>query len=675
LGAKLTEKVKLRAGDVYVPVTLTEEKGRYILNFGYNKTLLTEIKTVFEGRKWHGYDDVNPRKVWSIPITPRNLFQLEHLKGKYGNDPFGWFDRDYLNKVPAIVEYCKTRPYTKNDETSPYKHQLDSVAHGLTVRNFIWAEEMGLGKTLAAFILMEMSGVTDWWWIGSVSALREVESQAKFWKLKITPRFMTYDRLKEVIRTWPDGMKAPQGVIFDEIHNVKTPTAQRSVAAKHLADSMRRDWDKPFIGGMSGSPAPKSPDDWWHICEVICPGFLREGSKKDFKERLALIESRQNEVTGGAYPHLVTWLDDENKCKFCGKLSSDQCHKLDDFAVATGAGNNHAFAKSVNEVANLHNRLKGLVLTKFKKDCLDLPDKVFTKIYCEPTEGILNAARLIISTAPRAIEALTRLRELSDGFQYKDVATGKMECPLCKGSKEVWDYFDESGEYVDQEKAHVGLRAFYSLDQEGFEQVNWVEHKFDKRKVECMNCSGSGEVDSYSRTIIEIDCPKDELLKQQLELHEDVGRLVVYAGFQASVDRVVKIGLKEGWTVIAADGRGWRGHTAMGKQLDNNDLLSIFQYGQDIHPKTLFVGAAGAAGEGLNLTASPTIVFWSNGFNGKDRMQATDRGHRPGMDVERGGRIIDFIHLDSDEYVLDNLNKKKSLQNLSLQGLKDACFK
>ncbi len=75
---------------------------------------------------------------------------------------------------------------------------------------------------------------------------------------------------------------------------------------------------------------------------------------------------------------------------------------------------------------------------------------------------------------------------------------------------------------------------------------------------------------------------------------------------------------------------------------------------------------------GLTLTASPTIVFYSNDFNAESRIQAEDRIHRPGMDKTRGATIIDLIHLPSDEYVLDNLKKKKDLQNLTMGELKDA---
>ena len=66
---------------------------------------------------------------------------------------------------------------------------------------------------------------------------------------------------------------------------------------------------------------------------------------------------------------------------------------------------------------------------------------------------------------------------------------------------------------------------------------------------------------------------------------------------------------------------------------------------------------------------SPGAVFYSNSFSGEDRMQAEDRIHRIGMDENRGATIYDLIHLGTDDLVLQNLMKKKRLQDLTLGEL------
>ncbi len=75
---------------------------------------------------------------------------------------------------------------------------------------------------------------------------------------------------------------------------------------------------------------------------------------------------------------------------------------------------------------------------------------------------------------------------------------------------------------------------------------------------------------------------------------------------------------------------------------------------------------------GITLTASQTILMYSNSFNGEDRVQVINRIHRPGMDVNRGATIIDIVHLDIDQFVLDNLQKKQDLLNLTMGELREA---
>src|SRR5262249_42566617 len=204
------------------------------------------------------------------------------------------------------------------------------------------------------------------------------------WRSKVRPRLFTYEGLTREIKNWPEGKKAPHGVIFDEASRIKTPTAQRSQAALELANGIRADWgDEGYVILMSGTPAPKSPADWWFLNEVACPGFLREGTIEKFKQRIGLIVQKES-IQGGVYPQLITWKDDVNKCAQCGMLKSAPCH--DPISLVTGGehGEYHAFEPSVNEVELLYKRMLGLVLVKFKAACLDLPEKQYEVIRVKP---------------------------------------------------------------------------------------------------------------------------------------------------------------------------------------------------------------------------------------------------------------------------------------------------
>jgi hypothetical protein len=286
----------------------------------------------------------------------------------------------------------------------------------------------------------------------------------------------------------------------------------------------------------------------------------------------------------------------------------------------------------------------GLVIVKLKKNCLDLPDKIYRIIECKPKPATMRAASLIAQTSKTTIQALTLSRELSDGFQYVDIVGGKEKCPLCQGSKK----------FADKQE---------------------VENQYRDIIVDCPYCLGTGEADKIIREARQVECPKEDVLKDILDEHYDIGRLVTYASFTGAVDRVVQVSLSEKWDVIRVDGRGWKFFSSDKTCPEKPDFLSMFQDELDKYPRINFVGQAGAAGSGHTLTASPTIFYYSNDFDADHRIQSEDRIHRIGMDVNRGATIIDVFHLPTDRLVYENLKKKRQLQSLSLGDIQTCLAK
>lgn len=618
------------AGNVMIKVTVTKEGDRLFLKSPFNRTFQAEIKT-FEGSKYHGYDDVNPRKIWSVRDTERNRFQLQFLAHPGAADPFN----PYARYDAPLQHVVTNRPV--------YRHQGEMVDFGFTRHFCILAAEMGTGKTLTAIEIMERSLMDDWLWVGPKSALVSVRVEFAKWRAKITPRFVTYEGLQKLLAEWPAGKRAPMGVVFDECSRCKNPTAKRTMASRHVADSIRKEWgNRGYVILMSGTPAPKSPLDWWSICEIACPGFLKEGTQDKFKQRLAIVEMREQVAGTGTYPHLVGWKDDPNKCNKCGLPRDSETH--DQGVNVFDAQNTcHPFEPSQNEIANLYKRMAGLVIVKFKKDCLDLPEKVYREIICTPTRSMLNAARAVQARTTSTVSALTLLRELSDGFQYIERKDGTEICGGCKGGKSI----TEPDVEVSGEAPTADLEP---------SEIKW-------RTVACPACRGTGTVDKYVRDVRSVPSPKDDALLEILDEHDDVGRIVIYAGFTGSIDRVVDLVSKQGWRIIRVDGRGW--HNNMGISTPE-DMVRVFQSPSPDHPRVAFIGHPGSAGMGLTLTASPTIVYYSNDFNAESRHQSEDRIHRPGMDANRGATIIDLLHLPTDKLVLDNLKNKKRLQEMTM---------
>jgi SNF2 family DNA or RNA helicase len=591
-----------------VPVVITDNAGRRTIAFRYNPKLLAEIKAMEEA-KWHP-----ETKTWTVKLSERNIIAFDYLIGK---NPFSIYD------TPLREDVTTSRTL--------FSHQLYIKKFTLTYKRVIIAAEMGTGKTLSVIEVMEDSGITDWYYVAPKSAIKSsIPLEFKKWKSKVYPTFLTYEGLKNELIRWQNGKKPPRGIIFDESQRIKNWSAQRTQAAYHLASAMRKEHSDYYIIEMTGTPAPKSPEDWWSQVEIVAPGLLREGTPTKFKNRLSLIKMEEGDY--GSYPKLVTWWDNPEKCKKCGKLKEE--HALD-----MTSSTNCIFEPSIDEVGKLHRRLKGVVLTLFKKDCLDLPEKQYKIIRCTPTPKIIAMAQVIAESSATAIEALTNIRLLSDGINYENTVseTETSKCPLCEGSGQIDDITNHGTMIV------------------------------------CTLCGGTGIVKKKIRNTHEMTCPKDEVLIDLLdEFSDDPYRVIVFSGFEGTVDKVVKICHKNGWETLRVDGRGYIYTDINGLIVPMNEMQMIERF-QDkaIDCNIAFVGNSEAAGISLTLTASPVEIYYSNSFKAEARRQSEDRAHRPGMDKNRGLLIIDIFHMPTDEYVYTNITNKMELEKYSLTGIKE----
>lgn len=596
--------------------------------------LKDEIKAM-EGAKWHGFDE-EPIKMWSVANSQRNHFQLAYMAGE---NVYAWFDRE-------LQRHQYTRPLMD--------HQKDMSDSGLTYHYQLWAAEMGTGKTLSAQEVVERSGVPYWYWVGPKSSLPNIKREFAKWEFSGTvttdvPSYviggdrpvvflMTYERLVSLMIDWGEGQVLPNGVIFDESSRLKTWSAKRTRAAFELASKIRETHStEGYVILMSGTPAPKKPSDYWSQCEICWPGFLREGSEKALTRRLGYI--RQEEKDGVTFPKLHGWRDDPCKCNICG-----------DYEEAHNRDYDHKFVPSRNEVAYMYERLQGLALVKLKKDCLTLPEKRYRKVYCEPSKALLRVAKSVVESAQNTVTGLTLLRELSDGFQYRDIEDGTMECNLCFGSGEV-------DEWVDPDDPDETYESVDMLDAD-------VTSRLEKTRVACPKCGGSGQMKRTKRISKEVPCPKDKALADLLEENEECGRIVVFAGFTGSVDRVVGLCQKNGWDVVRCDGRGFSVFTRYGDQL--TDVEPLEYWSDTSNPRVAFVAHPESGGMSLTLTEARMAVYWSNSWKPEYRVQSEDRIHRKGMDENLGCTIVDLIHLPSDERVLEVIQENRKLELMTL---------
>jgi SNF2 family DNA or RNA helicase len=612
-----------------VPVTLRFEKHRIWFDQA-PIGLKDEIKAM-RGSRWHGFDDP-PQKVWSVDDCPRNQVQLDYLSGK---DVYAWFDQP-----------VKTHEYA----LPLMPHQAWLADRALTYHYRIWGAEMGVGKTLSAQAVMTLVGTASWLWVGPKSSLTNIEREFRKWGFDIAAagvEMLSYEQLVKRADEFQPGDSVPLGLIFDESSRLKGPNTRRTRAAQFFADAIReKHGNAGYVILMSGTPSPKTPLDWWSQAEIAWPGFLKEGDVKALERRLAFLVDQQFE--SGVFKKRVGWRDDASKCAVCGEAEASSVHD-GDFSLEDGA---HKFQPSKNEVAYLYERLGGLVDRVFKKDCLTLPEKQYRQIICKPNGSTLRLADAIARTALNTITGLSQLRELSDGFLYQPKQDGVVPCPHCP------EHTGRVEEWFDPESPD---RTFSDRDMLRPEIVSRLE----KRSVACPLCHGSGEAPRIVRVTTEVACPKDAVLRDLLDECEETGRIVTFAGFTGSVDRVQRLCIKQGWGVIRCDGRGFEVRDQEGHLVATDRPLD---YWADVeaNPRVAWVAHPESGGMSFTLVESRMAVFWSNSFKPEYRSQAEDRIHRPGMDENRGCVIVDLLHLPSDEKVLETIRANRRLELMTL---------
>lgn len=602
-----------------------------------------------------------PKKhAWYFPNTPHNLFTLQYMLGQ---NPY---KRWHISQEEA------NELHSHRIKRSLRSHQVDMFCFGWHRKHAGFAAEMGLGKSLVAIELIENMvkefpmTQNEIWYVGPRSAKKSFELEIQKWNSPIYfCERLTYEALTSKLSKWVDGMKPPRVVIFDESSRLKNIKSKRSQAARHLVTAMREEYGfDSLIIEMSGTPAPNSPEDWHSQATLLRPGYLAEATVEQLSNRLQIKRLEESPITGQSFYKPVTYLDNELKCKHCGGLAEEHIsdkpfkpHTRPDGTPATPFNTPHAFEPSINEVAKLRRRLSGLFLVKMAEDCLDLPPIQYRTVRVMPTPEIVQATKLVKQVCKNASQARAKMLQLADGFNYTTTTTSTTTCILCNGT----------GHY----HTFVEPDDFDPMAPPTYENLEWQECE-----TECPNCGGEGVVPKYERTLQQVHCPKDDVLLDELDAHQDIGRFVVFGAFTGSLEKIQEICLSKHWVVLRMDGTGWKGFGPE-DHYDTDELIQAMDYSHpnyaDLYrkyPKIVVVANAKSASMGLTFTASPSILFYSNSYDAEARAQAEKRIHR------LGGRpipvtIIDIVHLAIDKLVRDKLIQKQDLQDLTLKELFD----
>ncbi len=270
-----------------------------------------------------------------------------------------------------------------------------------------------------------------------------------------------------------------------------------------------------------------------------------------------------------------------------------------------------------DRIEELQERFQPYVLRRLKKDCLDLPEKMDPvtmtvpldektwKIYKKLKDEfiVFLEGEGSVLKAQQAIVKALRMAQLCGGF------LGGLE----RHNDPTKPQISEGGQFV------------LSPEQQGLPLFMQEKEPTPDAVDSLMN---SLEAEMHKPTQ-EIGCEKLNLLLDWIEtrLNEDEKfKLLVWCRFRAENKRLVDNIKKKFPKVVVGEIHGGQSKDERQRSvyLLNPDTVSEDE-------AIIVVGSPQAGGMGLNLAAAHTVVYYSNDYNMKTRLQSEDRVHRPGQ--------------------------------------------
>ena len=338
------------------------------------------------------------------------------------------------------------------------KHQKDAVEFLSKKSGAGIFYEMGLGKTLImlehlnniqsfpALIICPLSAVSVWareakkfGYSMSFCELTGTFQQRvnRLKNIKADVYVINYEGLR-IVDTYLMQKKF-RVLIADESHRLKSGKAIQTRKALELSKEI------PYRYILSGTPVAGSPEDIWTQFQIIAPGLL--GNWYEFRNKYVEYKRELIRINGGTRP-IMRAIRFKNQ-KFLGSLTEQ------------------------------------VSLRKTKKECLDLPEKIYKTVYCPLTSdqerhyfsfkttlaSILNNTQVKLDSVASVLQ---KLQQVCQGFIYdKDGVPQRFESSKIKYLKDLLE--DLQGEKVilftwfqaDEDRLYDELKEDYKVIRYG----------------------------------------------------------------------------------------------------------------------------------------------------------------------------------------------------------------
>ena len=268
-------------------------------------------------------------------------------------------------------------------------------------------------------------------------------------------------------------------------------------------------------------------------------------------------------------------------------------------------------------LSELRNKIKGHSTRVLKRDCLDLPDKIFItrtvkmsteqkKHYTSMDEDLKIEMLQGSISAKEAIVRIVRLQQVLGGH-----------VPLVTGHKETI-HDTPIGQLVETQEI-TEMVAIDSVNNRLKEMMSYLQEV-------------TGKVIIWARFVSEI-----EMIEKALAEEFGAETVVTYYGKTDKEDRQHAVDLFQDI------------YRNPENQKEFMDKKSKVQF---------FVANPSAAGIGITLTKAEYVLYYSNSFNLEHRLQSEDRAHRIGQ--TKNVVYVDFeVPETIDSNILDSLVRKR----------------
>lgn len=382
-------------------------------------------------------------------------------------------------------------------------------------------------------------------------------------------------------------------IIVDEATRIKHNTAKRTKTIHKLTKYGQR-------AILTGTPTAKSPFDLWSQMEFLKANYF-DCNFFIFQHRYGILMKGTNQHTGGKFQTLIDEKTYSMVLSSIRRLQDQRGGKLmpDDYetiAAIRGVSEKNVRFIEQNPVYTRYKRLDELrnyiqadIFSVKKEDCLDLPPKIYEKIYVTMSD---EQARVYKNLK----------QELMAQYEGHEVTVANKVALTTRLMQVIGGFFP-----YQREETHIhGYTPYTKLVADG--------------------------------ALIGKSNVKLEALKADLDEVAEGTKIIIWAHFVAELKHIYDALRKDYKCCLYYGGT---------PDYERKKIIEAFKRGE----YDIFIGNAATAGFGLNLQNATVQYYFSNTFRTEDRLQAEDRSHRIGVkssvvykDIIVKGTIDEKIH-------------------------------